>query len=106
MNGPDQPWEELHHHSYFLPELQQIEHDDYRMNLTESVGHSMVPLATHGIYDEGIMANLSPMILIKISWIPGKIKNVYVSENSSPDEVKRYTELFKEFHDVFAWSYE
>ena len=24
----------------------------------------------------------------------------------SPDEIKEYTELFKEFRDIFAWSYE
>ena len=24
----------------------------------------------------------------------------------SPDEIKEYTKIFKEFHDIFAWSYE
>ena len=51
------------------------------------------------------MANLSPMIPINISRDPGKIENVYIGVNYSPDEIKEYTELFKEFHYVFAWSY-
>ena len=25
MNGSDRPWDDMHHHSYFLPELERIE---------------------------------------------------------------------------------
>ena len=52
------------------------------------------------------MANLSPMIPINISCDPGKIENVYIGTNCSPDEIKEYTKLFKEFRDVFYYSYE
>ena len=55
---------------------------------------------------EGNMANLSPTIPINISRDPGKIENVYIGADCSPDEIKDYTELFYEFHDIFAWSYE
>jgi hypothetical protein len=34
------------------------------------------------------------------------VENVHLSANCSPEEVEAYTTLFKEFHDVFAWSYE
>ena len=30
MSGVEPPWEELHHRSYFLPELDLLEHEDYR----------------------------------------------------------------------------
>jgi hypothetical protein len=40
MNGSDRPWDDMHHHSYFLPELARIEQDDFRSTLREIVGHS------------------------------------------------------------------
>ena len=36
---------------------------------------------------------------------PGKVENVYIGVDCSPDEIKEYTELFKEFCDIFSWSY-
>ena len=54
----------------------------------------------------GNMENLSPTIPINISHDPGKVENVYIGADCSPHEIKEYTELFKEFHDIFAWSYE
>ena len=56
--------------------------------------------------DEGNMANLLAMIPINISHDLGKIENVYIGAYCFPDEIKEYIELFKEFRDVFAWSYE
>ena len=29
MNGSDKPWDDMHHRSYFLPELEIIEQDDF-----------------------------------------------------------------------------
>jgi hypothetical protein len=34
------------------------------------------------------------------------VENVFVGENCSPEEIQIYTDLFKEFHDIFSWSYE
>ena len=55
---------------------------------------------------DGNMANLSPTIPINISRDPGKVENVYIGVDCSPDEIKVYTKLFKEFRDIFSWSYE
>jgi hypothetical protein len=85
MYGPNWPWDDMHHCSYFLPELVKIEHDDFTSTLTEMVNHSMVPLDTHGIYDEGNMANIYPTIMIDISHIPGKIENVYIGADYFPE---------------------
>jgi hypothetical protein len=97
MSGPDRPWDDMHHRSYFLPELVKIEHDDFRSTLSEMVGHVMVPLDTHGIYVKGNMENISPTITIDISHIPGKIENIYIGADCSPEEIQIYTDLFKEF---------
>ena len=66
----------------------------------------MVPLGTHGIYSKGNMENLSPTIPINISLTPRKIEKFYIVVYCSPDEIKAYTELFKEFCDVFSWLYD
>ena len=72
MYGLEQLWEGMHHQSYFIPELKWIEHDEFRMNLREKVVHPILPLGTHNIYNEGNMANTSPIISINISWNPEK----------------------------------
>ena len=66
----------------------------------------MVPLSSPGQMGDGNMANLSPTIPINISRDPGKVENVYIGEECSPDDIKEYTMLFKEFHDIFMWSYD
>jgi hypothetical protein len=106
MNGSNKPWDDLHHHSYFLPELERIEQVDFRSSLSEIVGHAVVPLDTHDIYAEGNMVSISPTITIDISHTPGNGENVNIGADCSPEEILIYTELFKEFQDVFAWSYE
>ena len=106
MSGVDPPWEELHHRSYFLPELDHMECDEFREILSEKIGRPVVPFSSPGQMVDGNMANLSPTIPINISRNFGKVENVYIWADCSPDEIKEYTELFKEFHDIFSWSYE
>jgi hypothetical protein len=52
------------------------------------------------------MTSISPTIVTDIYHTPGKIENVHIGAYCSPEEILIYTELFKEFRDVFAWSYE
>ena len=37
ISGIEQPWEELHHRSYFLPKLDRLECDDFRAILSEKI---------------------------------------------------------------------
>ena len=85
----------MHHHSYFLLELKKIERDEFRLTLSENIGCPVVPLGTHGVYDEGNMEKLSPTIPINISQTPRKIENVYIGEDGSLGEITGYTGLFK-----------
>ena len=55
---------------------------------------------------DGNMVNISPTIPINISHDPSKIENVYIGADCSHPEIQEYTELFKEFCDIFSWSYE
>jgi hypothetical protein len=51
----------------------------------------------HGIYAKGNMASISPTVSIDISCTPGKIENVNIGADCSPEEILIYTNLFKEF---------
>jgi hypothetical protein len=73
MNGSNRPWDDMHHHSYFLLEFVRIEQEDFRFTLSEIVGHAIIPLNMHKIYAEGNMAIIYPIIMIDISRIPSKI---------------------------------
>jgi hypothetical protein len=63
-------------------------------------------LATQEIYAEGNMATITETIPINIFRNPGVMENVFVGADCSPKEIQIYTDIFKEFRDVFSWSYE
>jgi hypothetical protein len=106
MNVSERPWDDMHHRYYVFPSLERIEQDEFRSTLSEIVGHAIVPLDTHGIYVEGNMESISPTIQINISHTPGKIENVNIGADCFPEEISIHTNLFKEFQDIFTWSYE
>jgi hypothetical protein len=106
MTGPDKPWEDLHHRSYFLPELHRIEAGEFTITMTGEQPCPINLLATQDIYAEGNMATIDETIPINISRTPGIVENVFVGADCSPEEIQIYTDLFKEFRDVFSWSYE
>ena len=64
------------------------------------------PLPREGMFTKGNMANISATIPINISVNPNVVENVHIDANCSPKEIAIYTALFKEFRDIFAWSYE
>jgi hypothetical protein len=48
------------------------------------------------------MESIIETIHIDISRTPGIVDNFFVVADCSPKEIRIYTELFKEFHNVFA----
>jgi hypothetical protein len=93
----DRPWDDLHHRSYFLLDLEWIGQDDFRSTLSEMAEHDVVLLDTHGIYVEGKMKNIYPTIMIDISRTPDKIENLYVGADCAPREIHIYNDLFNKF---------
>jgi hypothetical protein len=63
-------------------------------------------LSTHTVYAKGNMETIIEMIPIDISKTHGIMENVFVRVDISPEEIQIYTNLFKEFCDIFSWSYE
>jgi hypothetical protein len=106
MTSLDKPWDDLHHRSYFLPELSRIEAGEFTLTMTGDRSCPINPLATHVVYAEGNMETITETIPINISRTPGIMENVFIGADCSPEEIQIYTDLFKEFHDVFSWSYE
>jgi hypothetical protein len=84
MNGSDRPCDDMHHRSYFLPDLAKIEKNDFRSTLSEIVGHIVVPLDMHKIYAEENMESIAPTIMIDISCTPCKVENIYIGADCSP----------------------
>jgi hypothetical protein len=60
------------------------------------------PLATHEIYAEGNMTTITETIPINISRTPKVAENVFIRADCFPEEIQIYTDLFKEFHDIFS----
>ena len=102
MSGRDKICEDLHHRSYFLPELSRIENQEFHVRLAGDVDIPINPLPREGIFAKGNMANISVTIPINISVNPNIVENVYIGEKCSLWEISIYTALFKEFRNVFA----
>ena len=91
----EQSWGYFHHRYYFLPKLDDIELDEFKEIFSEKIGRLVVSLGSPRKYVEGNMANLSPTLPINISCVLGKIENMYIGANFSPDDIREYTEVFK-----------
>ena len=76
------------------------------MRLPDDVDIPINPLPREGMFAEGNMENISATIPINISINPNVVENVHIGTNCSVVEIAIYTALFKEFRDIFAWSYE
>jgi hypothetical protein len=106
MTSPDKPWEDIHHRSYFLPELHRIKAGEFTITMMGDQPCPINLLATQEIYIEGNMVTITETIPINISRNPGIMENVFVGVDFSPEEIQIYMDLFKEFPNVFAWPYE
>jgi hypothetical protein len=106
MTSPSKPWDDLHHQSYFLPELSRIEAGEFTLTMTGDRSCPINPLATDEVYAEGNMETIAETIPINISRTPGVVENFFVRADYSPEEIQVYKDLFKEFHDIFSYSYE
>jgi hypothetical protein len=101
----DLPWDDNHHRSSFLPPLEEFQQHICSVFPPDVSDAPQSPILTQDSFSEGNMGNISTTIVIDISIKEGVMENIHLGTNCTPDEVVSYTALFKEFHDVFAWSY-
>jgi hypothetical protein len=102
LTSPYKPWDDLHHRSYFLPELGRIEAGEFVLTMTGYRPCPINPLAMHIVYVEGNMETITKTIPIDISRTLGVVENVFVGVDFSPEEIRIYTYLFKKFCNVFS----
>lgn len=78
-------WDDLHHWSYFLHDLHEVESN---LSSPSSSGNVHNPLAPSYIYAEGNMSNVSEIILVHSSKSPNVI---FIKADCSPKEyLKKY----------------
>jgi len=65
-----------------------------------------MPILIHEVFFEGNMGNITQTMPINIFVKPRIVENIHIGVTCSPKEIQLYTKLFREFHDVFSWSYE
>ena len=81
MSGRGKICEDLHHRSYFIPELRKIENQEFRLRLSEDVDTPINPLPREGMFSKGNMANIFATIPINISVNPDVVENIYIGAN-------------------------
>eukprot|EP00253_Pinus_taeda_P009010 PITA_09010 len=94
------PWEDYHYHSH-LP--------DYKEDCSSDLDHPSVfdflSNTVNTVDSEQKLSNIEETITINISTKPNVVENIHVGKSCSPSELEIYYALFREFRDVFAWSY-
>lgn len=94
------PWEDDHHRSSVLPPL----NEEVLPLTSEATDHGQTrsPSTSYDISTEGNLSNISKTITIDTSVKPGVVETIMIGAKCTPKEIT----LFKEFRDIFAWSYE
>ena len=103
MSLEEQPWREFHHRA------SMIDSNMIKTKIPSFYPPEMVPstyTTVQTIDSEGNMGNISKTMLIDISVKMGIVENIQIGADCNPEEIPRFTSLFKEFRDVFAWSYD
>jgi hypothetical protein len=94
------PWDDNHHHSSFLPSLDEIEKDISSIFPTDIIDIPQYLILTQDTIFEGNLGNISQTISVDISTKEGIVENIQLGANFSTEEIETYTDLLKEFCDI------
>ena len=75
------------------------------MDSSDIVNNLHPPVLTHDVEFEGNLSIITSTISIDILVKLDIIEKINVGHNSSPSELESYTALFKEFRDIFSWTF-
>ena len=106
MSLEEMPWKNHHHRSSFLPPFHMVEDQVTSMVSSDIVLNPQSLILTRSVDSEGNLYNITKTMPVDISVNPYIFENIHIGQKSSPEEVRSFTDLFKEFRDVFAWTYE
>ena len=65
-----------------------------------------MPVLLQNIDSKGNIFNITKMNPIDISFKPRTIEHVHIGQNCLMEETEDFRTLFKEFRDIFSWTYE
>ena len=91
------PWDDLHHRSSFLPDLDKFENDFSSIFTIDYVEEPQNPISITNSGFETNLGNISTTLLVNISVKPGIIENIHIGSSCSTEEIKTYKALFQEF---------
>jgi len=94
-NIEEAPWDDNHHHSSFLPNLDEIEKEISSIFLTDIVNSPQYPILTHDTIFEGNLGNISQTNNVDIFTKEGVMENIQLGVNYSTEEIENYIALFK-----------
>lgn len=103
MSLEERPWENSHHRTSIY------DSDATSLQILPFDPPKIIPLTYMTIqtmHSEGNLGNISNIMLIDILVKTSIVENIQTRVDCSPEEIASFTCLFKEYHDVFAWSYE
>lgn len=106
MSLEEPPWLEHHHRSSFLPPHPEMIACLARFASCVPSPPLQTPIQLYQMLSEGNLGNIMQTQPIDISVTPGIVEHIYIRITCTLEEVQLYTALFREFHDVFTWSYE
>ena len=106
MSLEEMPWKHNHHRYSFLTPCHVVEEHFALVVYSDVVTDPQSPILTHDVEHEGNIWNITKTMTMNISIKPGILENIQIGHNSSPFEVRLYTNLFKEFWGFFTSTYE
>ena len=86
------PWEDLHHRSSFLPDLDHFENEFSSIFSIYYVKEPHNPLSHAD--SELNLENISTTVPLDISVKPGIVENIHIGASCTPEEIQAYKALF------------
>ena len=91
----------------FFPSYSNLVKPDFLSFITfDIIENPHSPVLMQGANSEGNLCNVTQTIPIDMLVKIAIFEHVHIGQNYSAVEIETYMALFKEFQDVFAWSYE
>jgi len=106
MSLEEPRWQDHHHRSSFLPIHLDMLTCLKRFAPCLPFQPLQTPIQIYQVSSEGNMGNITQTQHIDISVKPGIVEHIHIGVTCTPEEIRLYTNLFREFRDVFAWSYD
>ena len=87
MSLEDTPWDDGHHHSSFLPELETIESHLGSSFPCEEIENSQTPILIHDVLSKGNFKNIFVTMPINISIYHEVVISIHIGASCSSDEI-------------------